>query len=55
MKIGRGYKWNYGAGVWTKKKITPDQSEMSLIKPRKKHTIKILEDIIRDFKKQIRD
>src|ERR1051325_8791564 len=25
MKIGRGHKWYYDQGVWTEKKITPDE------------------------------
>src|ERR1051325_4414634 len=25
MRIGRGHKWNYDPGVWTEKKVTPDQ------------------------------
>ena len=28
MRIGRGHKWNYGPGVWTEKKVTPDQWEI---------------------------
>ncbi len=29
MKIGRGHKWHYDPGVWTEKKITPDQWEVN--------------------------
>jgi hypothetical protein len=25
MKVGRGHKWQYEPGVWTEKKVTPDQ------------------------------
>jgi len=28
MRIGRGHKWNYDSGVWTEKKVTPDQWEI---------------------------
>jgi len=28
MRIGRGHKWNYDPGVWTEKKVTPDQWEI---------------------------
>ena len=28
MKIGRGHKWNYDTGIWTEKKVTPDQWEI---------------------------
>jgi hypothetical protein len=28
MRVGRGHKWNYDAGVWTEKKVTPDQWEI---------------------------
>ena len=28
MRIGRGHKWNYDPGVWTEKKVTPDQWEV---------------------------
>src|SRR5919109_540377 len=28
MRIGRGHKWNYDRGVWTEKKVTPDQWEI---------------------------
>jgi len=28
MKIGRSHKWNYDPGVWTEKKVTPDQWEI---------------------------
>ncbi len=119
MKVGRGHKWNYDAGVWTEKKMTPDQWQVNFNvtkrragkapkgsgvpvgteyhwyiighqnvtklnandystsltgmkfklahkrsntdkwsvteKTQKKHTIKILEDVIRDLKKQIKD
>ena len=27
MKIGRGHKWQYGAGEWREKKVTPDKWE----------------------------
>jgi hypothetical protein len=29
MKIGRGHKWHYDPGVWTEKKITPDEWEVN--------------------------
>src|SRR5438105_13649308 len=29
MKIGRGHKWNYDPGVWSEKKITPDEWEVN--------------------------
>jgi hypothetical protein len=29
MRIGRGHKWNYDPGVWTEKKVTPDQWEIN--------------------------
>ena len=29
MKVGRGHKWHYDPGVWTEKKITPDQWEVN--------------------------
>jgi hypothetical protein len=25
MRVGRSHKWNYDPGVWTEKKVTPDQ------------------------------
>lgn len=28
MKIGRSHKWNYDQGVWTEKKVTPDEWEI---------------------------
>jgi hypothetical protein len=28
MRVGRGHKWNYDAGVWTETKVTPDQWEI---------------------------
>lgn len=28
MKIGRSHKWNYDAGVWKEKKITPEKWEI---------------------------
>ena len=28
MRVGRGHKWNYDSGVWTEKKVTPDQWEI---------------------------
>ena len=28
MRVGRGHKWNYDRGVWTEKKVTPDQWEI---------------------------
>ena len=27
MQIGRGHKWNYDAGQWIEKKVTPDKWE----------------------------
>jgi hypothetical protein len=37
MQIGRGHKWNYDAGQWTEKKVTPDKWEFqySVVKRRK--------------------
>ena len=37
MKIGRGHKWQYDAGPWTEKKVTPDKWEFqySVVKRRK--------------------
>ncbi|WP_408098153.1 hypothetical protein ACJVC5_04290 [Peredibacter sp. HCB2-198] len=29
VKIGRGHKWNYDAGVWKERKITPDEWEIN--------------------------
>jgi len=29
MKIGRGHKWYYDQGVWTEKKITPDEWQVN--------------------------
>jgi hypothetical protein len=29
MKIGRGHKWHYDPGVWSEKKITPDEWEVN--------------------------
>ncbi|HYG15737.1 MAG TPA: hypothetical protein VEC12_08295 [Bacteroidia bacterium] len=29
MKVGRGHKWNYDAGVWTEKKVTPEEWEIN--------------------------
>jgi len=28
MRVGRGHKWNYDPGVWTEKKVTPEQWEI---------------------------
>ncbi len=28
MRVGRGHKWEYDPGVWTEKKVTPDQWEI---------------------------
>ena len=28
MRVGRGHKWNYDPGVWTEKKVTPDEWEI---------------------------
>jgi hypothetical protein len=28
MRVGRGHKWNYDPGVWTERKVTPDQWEI---------------------------
>jgi hypothetical protein len=37
MKIGRGHRWQYDAGAWTEKKVTPDKWEFqySVVKRRK--------------------
>ncbi|MCA1828469.1 MAG: hypothetical protein ABR567_15445 [Myxococcales bacterium] len=39
MQIGRGHNWNYDAGQWTEKKVTPDKWEFqySVVKRRKGH------------------
>src|SRR5215212_2664696 len=29
MKIGRGHKWHYDPGVWSEKKISPDEWEVN--------------------------
>jgi hypothetical protein len=29
MKIGRGHKWHYDPGIWSEKKITPDEWEVN--------------------------
>src|SRR5688572_861628 len=29
MKIGRGHKWHYDQGVWSEKKITPDEWQVN--------------------------
>ena len=29
MKVGRSHKWNYDPGVWTEKKVTPDDWEIN--------------------------
>src|SRR5678816_845494 len=29
MKIGRGHKWHYDPGIWTERKITPDEWEVN--------------------------
>jgi hypothetical protein len=29
MRVGRGHKWNYDPGVWTEKKVTPDQKKVT--------------------------
>ena len=33
MRVGRGHKWNYDAGAWTEKKVTPDQWRSTLPSP----------------------
>src|SRR4051812_34502977 len=37
MQIGRGHKWNYDAGQWIEKKVTPEKWEFqySVVKRRK--------------------
>jgi len=37
MKVGRGHKWQYDAGQWIEKKVTPDKWEFqySVVKRRK--------------------
>ena len=37
MQVGRGHKWQYDAGAWTEKKVTPDKWEFqySVVKRRK--------------------
>ena len=29
MRVGRSHKWNYDPGVWTEKKVTPDQWQVN--------------------------
>jgi hypothetical protein len=29
MRVGRSHKWNYDPGVWTEKKVTPDQWQIN--------------------------
>lgn len=29
MRVGRSHKWNYDSGVWTEKKVTPDQWQIN--------------------------
>lgn len=36
MKIERSHKWNYEAGVWKEKKITPDKWEIESSANKKK-------------------
>jgi hypothetical protein len=28
MRVGRGHRWNYDPGVWTEKKVTPEEWEI---------------------------
>jgi hypothetical protein len=39
MAVGRGHRWNYDAGAWIEKKVTPDKWEFtySVVKRRKGH------------------
>jgi hypothetical protein len=36
MKVGRRHKWNYDAGVWTEKKVTPDKWEFQYSVPKRR-------------------
>jgi hypothetical protein len=36
MKVGRGHKWDYGAGEWIEKKVTPDQWEFRYAVPKRR-------------------
>ncbi len=37
MKVGRGHKWQYAAGEWVEKKLTPDQWEFSYAVNKQRH------------------
>jgi hypothetical protein len=36
MKVGRGHKWEYAAGEWVEKKITPDEWEFRYAPPKRR-------------------
>jgi hypothetical protein len=36
MKVGRGHKWEYAAGEWIEKKLTPDEWEFRYAPPKRR-------------------
>ena len=36
MKVGRGHKWEYAAGEWVEKKLTPDEWEFRFAPPKRR-------------------
>jgi hypothetical protein len=36
MKVGRGHKWEYAAGEWVEKKLTPDEWEFRYAPPKRR-------------------
>lgn len=36
MKVGRGHKWDYAAGEWNEKKLTPDEWEFRYAVPKRR-------------------
>jgi hypothetical protein len=36
MKVGRGHKWDYAAGEWVEKKLTPDEWEFRYAVPKRR-------------------
>jgi hypothetical protein len=36
MKVGRGHKWDYAAGEWIEKKLTPDEWEFRYAVPKRR-------------------
>jgi hypothetical protein len=57
MKVGRGHKWNYEAGEWTEKKVTPDKWEFryAVHKRRKGRAPEGSADRHKARRKQLRD